>query len=248
MNRFATAAAALALTAIAGTAAAAEYSVCAAGCDFDSIQDAVDASSAWDVLNIEAETFAESVYIDKDLVIDADFGAVLEGDGTGPALTVDFGVDVDIDGLKITGGGGAAGVLNYGTLVLAGCWIYGHDALYGAVLNAGDLYVVGDSAVMANVGEYFAGGITNFGDLQVSNATITGNQGYMGAGIANVDGTTSVINSSFSFNEAETLGGAWSNHNTSGDFHYAASNSMSNNTASSYADCYDVDGHAACTP
>ncbi len=249
MNRIATAAA-LAFTALAGHAAAAEYDVCASGCDFTTIQAAVDGTATWDVLFLEAETFAESVDINSPRVIYAAAGAELQGDGNGPALTVGFGADVDIEGLRISDGGGMAGVLNYGTLVLAGCDVRDHDANYGAILNAGDLQVVGNSVVQANVGEYFAGGINNAGTLQVSNSTIIGNQGYMGGGIANIDGTTIVTSSSLSGNHAESIGGAWSNHNTGGDVTFAASSSMSSNTSGSgnYSACYDIDGHSACTP
>lgn len=48
---------------------AATLSVCASGCDFSSIQDAVDAAEPEDVIELEAEAFYENVIVGKDLTI-----------------------------------------------------------------------------------------------------------------------------------------------------------------------------------
>lgn len=250
MNRIVTAAAAFALTAIAGTAAAAEYSVCASGCDFATVQGAVDGSAAWDVLFLEDEVFAESVYVSGPRVIYAEPGAELRGDGAGPVLTVGPAGDLDIEGLAITDGGGDAGIINLGSLVLSACDVRGHDTLYGGILNAGAMQIVGASVVRANQGQYLGGGISNFGHLLVGNSTVTANQGYLGGGIANSNGTLIVTASSLSLNHATSLGGAWSNHNLGGTVTFAGSSSTSQNTtgSGSYTVCYDVNNPAACTP
>jgi hypothetical protein len=91
------------------------------------------------------------------------------------------------------------------------------------------------------------GGISNIpGALVVDNATITGNGGYLGGGFHNSWGTATIRNSSLSFNTAESLGGARSNHNIGGTVEFQSSSSYSDNSA---ADCdrfYDVEATPSC--
>jgi len=77
MSRFTTTlAAALATVATAGAAAAAQCDVCASGCDFDVIQDAIDASADGDTIWIGAGTYEESLTVDHHVLLLAQSSAM----------------------------------------------------------------------------------------------------------------------------------------------------------------------------
>ena len=69
------------------------WTVCSSGCDYTSIQDAVDGAVSGDVLELGAETFVENVsIIEKDLRIQ---GAgpehtVIDGDAVGSVFSMDL--------------------------------------------------------------------------------------------------------------------------------------------------------------
>lgn len=250
------------------------HTVCAAGCDFATIQDAIDAADDGERIAIDGGTYAENLTIDRniELVQSGDWKVVVIGDGENPVLTVDAEAEVVVDGLDLTGGGGLAGILNLGTLRMAGVYISDHEAELGAIGNLGELHLHGHSAVSGNRNTgYAAGGLTNLGAARIEHCTFlsneghtggamanhgtaviehtsfTANVGYLGGALATSNGTTTVVDSSFSSNHADSIGGAWSNHNMDGTVTMDGVGYAGNTTGSgNFTVCYDVDQHDDC--
>ncbi len=121
-----------------------------------------------------------------------------------------FSGTVNISGLTIAngndGGEAGAGIMNFGTLTVAGCAFTGNSASYGggAISNDGPLTVI-DSTFSGNSGYYNGGAIANYtgsssGTLTVINSTFTGNSAPSGGGIYQQGGPITVTNSTFSGN------------------------------------------------
>lgn len=96
--------------AIVGTVAAATHTVDASGgADFTSIQAAVDAASAGDIIEVAPGTYAESISVDKQLTIRGDPGSSAAGSGSdapviaGGSESYGFLVKANADGTTITG-------------------------------------------------------------------------------------------------------------------------------------------------
>lgn len=265
------------LTTLLATASAANLYVCASGCDSTTIQGAIDASSDGDKVWIAAGTYSEQLTVDHHVFLLAQSSSmntvVVEGDGTDTLLEVTADGFAQVRRIDFTDGGGDAAIINDGELRLVKSHIYGNEGVFGAIMNYGTMWIRVNSVVSGNATtSYFAGGITSVGDLQVDDCTFLGNDGYNGGAIANIGGDLDVDDSSFTANDgylggaihnslgaavisdssfstnyADSLGGAWSNHNLGGTVTVSGSGYAANSTGSgSYEDCYDVNG--GCTP
>jgi hypothetical protein len=182
--------------------------VCATGCDFTTIQAAIDDASTVNGAIIEV---TDPVHTEAGIVVNKDVtirglgigNTIVQADdtpGEAPArvFLVEEGVTVTLKGMTIRYGkpslqeecGG--GIMNHGTLKLKNCVVSDNTANDGA-------------------------GICNNGALTLINSTISGNTadgiappGYecgSGGGIKSVKGTLAVINSTVSGNQAEGKGG-----------------------------------------
>ena len=127
-----------------GTAAA-TWTVCAAPgvCDFTTVSNAIAGVAAGDILELGAETFSETIVIDKDLSLIGE-GATVTSIlwGLGSVVTVNPGVIADISHLRIAGGVTAegGGVHNSGALSLRDATVEGGFA----TLNGGGIWTEGD--------------------------------------------------------------------------------------------------------
>jgi hypothetical protein len=177
---------------LGGVALAADRTVCALGCEFTSIQAAIDGSSAGDTLLIGSEVFVENVVVTKDLtLIGAGAGStVINGGAAATVVRVGPGITALISDLQITNGlaldGG--GVFNEGTLTLERVVVSGNAAT--------DLASVADG-----------GGIANEGSLTVLDSLVADNVADRGGGIWNVAGQLAVTDSTISSNVARNHGG-----------------------------------------
>jgi hypothetical protein len=130
------------------------WTVCSRGCDFTSIQDAVDNASPGDTIELSAETFYESVIVDKGVSIR----------GAGRDLTVvDGGVDIEFWHWPLQ------------TAVLVDMTI--RNGYGGGIEATGDADVVIDNcAVRDSTGWGIAATPYNVSHVVVSNSLIEGNR------------------------------------------------------------------------
>ena len=122
---------------------ASTHTVCTSGCDFSSIQAAIDAATTGDTINLAAETFTEPFTIDKTLTIEGTGSentflqaAVAPGVASSRVITVTGNVTATINGVTIrygvaSTGRGGGGVLNAGTLTIENSTIYSNTADFG---------------------------------------------------------------------------------------------------------------------
>ncbi|MEP7289307.1 MAG: choice-of-anchor Q domain-containing protein [Chloroflexota bacterium] len=220
---------------------AASLTVCASGCGFTTISDAITAASAGDNIFIAAGLYNENVVISKNLnLIGTDpIGVAIQAVtiagspylGTPPStVTVNTGVTAGISGIVITGGGGniylpdaaAADALdNSGRRVGGGIDNEGTLVLgYSGVTNN---VVTGASSNGASGGKYspLGGGIYNAvgAALIISHSTISANAangqfsggGGLGGGVFNDNGSNLVITRSLVTANTAQGGGSLSN-------------------------------------
>jgi parallel beta-helix repeat protein len=94
--------------AFTGAAQAATITVCHSGCDYTSIQAAIDVADPSDTIEVHSGTYYENVNVNKQLIlsgIDTDGGKpVVDAGGSGSAITLS--VDgITLDGFKATNSG-----------------------------------------------------------------------------------------------------------------------------------------------
>jgi hypothetical protein len=167
--------------------------VCSTGCDYSTIQAAIDHASSGDEISIHAGVYYEHVTVEKDLTLTgahtrfelltriSGHGRAGPGDGR-PLVTIARGVDVRISGVMILSGytrdGGGGGILNEGTLNLYNSVVIeNHSNVHGGGVDNRD----GASLSTHRVGIYDntaverGGGIYNAGSVSLGMDTIIGN-------------------------------------------------------------------------
>lgn len=216
------------LGAFAASAAthAATHTVCVSGCDFDSIQAAVDFAAPDDELALAGETFTETVTVDKDLVIRG-AGAestIIQAAGslaasTSRVITITGGVSATISGVTIRFGeademaeDNGGGILNNGSLLLQSSAVLSSTAGRGGgvYVDANALLDVNESEIRGNTSTSAGGGIyvSDGASLSVNSSSIMRNEsGTDGGGISMSGNTLQIIDSQVSYNEADDDGG-----------------------------------------
>jgi hypothetical protein len=170
------------------------WTVCSSGCDFTSIQDAVDSAESGDVIELGAETFLESVTITKGLTIN----------GAGPGSTIVHGsgfrvfsinpsvaltlTDITIEngsGATVGGGVGNSAFGEHLPLILDNCVVRDNRArVGGGVFHSGDV-VITNTLIAGNTAEHGGGMyLVGYGDttVTITNSLIVDNHatGYEG--------------------------------------------------------------------
>ncbi|MCH9684040.1 MAG: hypothetical protein K0V04_21585, partial [Deltaproteobacteria bacterium] len=175
------AAALLSVALTPASAEAATLTVCSSGCNYTDLNDAVDLSSAGDVLELGNETFVGGLDITHALTIRA-MGAgmpTIDGGSWNNVVRVRPGVSVTLESVEITGGLVKSGIKNSGDLVLDHVYVVWNDCVYGGLWNApsGVLTVTGNSVFADNSSSsFFAGGLNNIGgDVAIDTTTFIGN-------------------------------------------------------------------------
>ena len=157
-------------------------------------------------------------------------GATLDGQEAGTVLTIDSGMTVAVNDLKITGGSGAVagGINNSGSLALTRSVVSGNAATIvdqfqsgaGGILNAGGSVVLTTSTVSGNsagtsaIDNNVVGGVlSQGGSVTLADSTVSGNdasgevEDSVTGGIVNsAGGTLAVMGSTVSGNSGSALG------------------------------------------
>jgi hypothetical protein len=232
---------------------AATLTVCASGCDYSSIQGAVNAASSGDVLSLSPETFTEGdILIDKNLTLETSSGrATVDGDDESSVFEIEEDAVVRLEDLTVENATYAI-LINHGITTLSTVYVNGDGVTtttYGGIVNysTGEL-LIKDSSVVQNNVSILGGGINNFGILEIENSTLIGNEGWYGGGLNNSQGHVWVSASSISNNHAVGRGGGYANvHGSGGTVTVTSTASYSGNTAD--VDCdkyYDIHRTPSC--
>jgi len=206
------------------------YTVCASGCDFSSIQAAINAVNSGDTLSLAGETFTEPFTIDKSLNIEGagvdytilQVAAALEIANT-RVITVVEDVSATIKGVTIRYGkansglsflaGYGGGILNLGELTLDSSTVISNSAEdYGGAIYSDKLLRITNSSIISNTAFdplASGGGIYYFGEVTISDSYFIGNSAsnYGGGLYTNSGSNLKVANSSFERNDAGNGGG-----------------------------------------
>ena len=153
------------------------------------ISEAVLRSAAGDLVNVARGIYLEHLVLNVDLTLTGEFqkGTVIDGGGSGVVIDISPATTVIMSHLEVTGGS-TGGVANQGDLTLVDSWIHdngsGLPATFGGLSNLGTA-LIDRVGITANVGDVM-GGVSNAGDLEIRNSTISGNTG----GVDNLPGAT----------------------------------------------------------
>jgi len=205
-------------------ARAASFTVCAIGCDYSVIQDAVDAASDGDVIKIAAGTYddvnnhgglAQVVYIVKSITIQGGYSTAfteppdsvanpttLDAGGLGRVIYIEGNINPTIAGLRITGGeakdlGSPIGIDTGGGVMVI-----------SATATLKDNYIYDNSADSSHNGD--GGGVY----LYQSNAFLEGNTIISntaqreGGGVGLIESAATLTGNTISNNDSRGLGGS----------------------------------------
>ncbi len=207
--------------------------VCSDGCDFTTIQAAIDAAQAGDVIGVADAVHTEaSITVNKDLTIQgvgAENTIVQAADTPEDApdrvFLIEQGATVTIAGMTIRHGyppvcpQSGGGIANHGTLTLQHSAVIDNRASAGGgIMNDGTLVVI-NSTISDNTadgsgnhgrGRGSGGGIkSTMGELIILNSTISGNSSTWHGGGMHIacNCTATISNSTISGNQAAHNGG-----------------------------------------
>lgn len=168
--------------------------VCASGCQFSSVQAAVDAASPGATILICAGTYLGSVAVNKDLTLvgagdgaDPASNTILDAQGNSRVLTTSGESTVTLQGLRLTGGDAVdgGGVYNGSDLTMTDCTVTGNTATrYGVgIYSGGDRLTMTGCAVTSNFGAGHGGGIYSVSPLvTMTDCEVSGNETTRNAG------------------------------------------------------------------
>ena len=237
----------------AQTANAAVLDVCLSGCNYSSIQDAIDAAAAsGDTIEfmVNKQTFNETITINnKSLTFLGQTTTINAQDG-GTAVIITGNPTVVMQNMiiqngNITDGNGGGIRLSGGDLTLSNVTLSSNDVTGNGTSNGlgGCLYIAGSGSqiqltdVTIQTGTAVSGGaIYNNGTLIADNLTVTDNNAAHGGGIYN-NGTATLDASAAQRNIATQSGGAF--FNASGDTFTLNNSSLLNNDAADGAGIFN---------
>jgi hypothetical protein len=196
------------LALFSGNASAAVITVCSSGCDYTTINGAIDNSSDYDIVQVSAGTYTENIDFDgKDITVMSVAGpddTTIDGNDSGSVVTFDSGeICATLSGFTITNGSGTLESSYY-----RGCGIYikncsptiincniTDNSTSNSYVKGGGIYLYNSSAIIANCtisetalsgspsfggGIYCQNGAPNISKTTIINNSLTGNGSYGG--------------------------------------------------------------------
>ncbi len=194
-----------------------ELTVCASGCDYTSVSDAVSAAYDGDVIAVGAGTYCESIQIDTNLTIRGDDARTTVIDATGeegPAVLFE-GDTLTLERLTLTGGSGVRFEV-YNQRMRAG----GGIAAWNGDLLVTECIITGNHVERPPRPTWLewsmGGGIFQLspGTVTLRRSLVAGNQAQHGGAVYLMSGSVSAENSTFSGNQAEEGGAFYTSSGT----------------------------------
>jgi hypothetical protein len=194
--------------------------VCASGCEFATVQAAIDAAAPGATIAICPGRYREDLAVNGVVTLVGAGDGAGAGDtiiqGTGQNSVVTIGEEfVTLERLRLTGGGG--GIYNRGTTRVIGCTVSGNvaDGDGGGIYHRAGALTLTDCVISGNQAGARGGGISidspPAATLEMIGCTVSGNVAVeAGGGIFN-RGTLRLTASEVSGNEADTGGGVFNN-------------------------------------
>ena len=205
-------------------AAAAPITICPAGCDYTTIQAAINAAASGALLVIGAGTYDGPLTIGTSLTLlgagAAQTTITVPASG-GTVITVDTGVSAAVKGVTVSGGSSAfgGGIVNESGAVLTLKEVtVSHNSAKirgGGIYNgAGATLTTDDSTLAGNTAAFGGGAMVNpGGTVALNDTTVTGNRSLAGrgGGIGN-NGTMTLSDSTITGNATGSDGGGLFNN------------------------------------
>lgn len=233
---------------------AATLQVCST-CTYTTIQGAVNAAASGDNIEIAAGTYNESVSISgaRSLTLYASSGRVtIDATGYDRALEIlHASANIVLQDLDLEDADGYAGLVNNGRATLVTVGIRSNSGAFGGILNlpSATLVTYYNTVIMGNVTTTAgsAGGLNNFGWVDLWNTTVLGNSGHEGGGFK-TSGTSRVwvYNSSIYGNQASSMGGGFFNSSPQANVVIQSSTTVTGNSAAYCDKLYDVNLSPSC--
>ncbi len=174
--------------------------VCASGCQFTTLQAAVEGLPAGSTIRLCAETYGNAIFRQSMTVIGKGAANTTLRGVAGPVVHVVPGVTVTLEGVLITNGAAISGggVNNNGFLTMNDCVVTGNSA--GNAGGAGGIFndpsatlTMTNCTVSYNTVGKSAGGISSFGALTMTNCDIHHNEaGEVCGGLVVASGTATL--------------------------------------------------------
>lgn len=256
---------------LAVSASAANIRVCPDGCEYSSIQKAINASSNGDTILVQSGTYFENVKVNKKLTLRGIGNPVVDTGGSGSAITLSAN-GITLEGFTATGGYGnfypyfpEAGI----KITSSNNTLIGNNAssnLYGIWLYSSSNNMIIGNNVSDNVENYYGIGAGIFLDSS-SNNTLIGNNAsnnligiHLGSSSNNTltgnnasnneiysrigKKTGSGISLDYSGNNTLIGNNASNNGYTGIDLSYSGKNTMSGNMMTGNQENFDMDGES----
>jgi hypothetical protein len=244
----------VAILLIMGAADATTLNVCPTGCDYSSIQTAIEYADPGDTINVSEGIYKENIMTTKPLTIEgAGIGRTfIDGSFSGPVFTIGPGLstfgpgpNVTLSGLTIEQGKAdfGGGIFNKGgRITLINCIITHNTAYGGAVYNSFDGTLALNGSTITENNATTGGGIYNeYGtvDMNAGSFIINNTVINYGGGIwSQIETTLNLTGSIISGNRAASGGGIYAN----GAAINIYSGSISNNSANRGGGIYNENG------
>lgn len=201
---------------IANPATAATLTVCASGCDHVLIQDAVDAATSLDTIDVGAGTYVENILVIKHLTIQGAGAGVtiVDGNLTGRVFVIN---DSTVNLLDMTIRNGNGGITSSGSnaiLSVQRCEILDNEAIGsgGGILALAGQVVITSDTISGNSASYRGGGVASRGTAQITieqSALFENSAHDAGGGVAALGGQVTITETLIADNGSRTGGGVF---------------------------------------
>ncbi len=192
------------MIALLGLLNAGELSVCKSGCDYSSIQEAINNATNGDTITISKGLYQENVSINNKCVslVGKNGYAMIDGNSNGRPITIYFdnsqNCTLSLKNLQLTNGN-----TKNGGAIFARIDSYNRKL----IVNIDNLKILGNIATDWGGGLYLREGSGSL-DINIKNSLFSGNSATAGGAIASYGGDVTISNTTLTSNSSTSSGGA----------------------------------------